>query len=69
MTQYIVEFAEPHLLTDEDDRTLTVNGYDDFGSMYSLELPDGNSRSVTVNESALGVGSGRSGSNGPASVV
>lgn len=46
MTQYIVEFADAHVLTDGDDRTLTVNGYDDFGSMYSLELPDGNSRSV-----------------------
>lgn len=46
MAQYIVEFAEPHALTDGDDRTLAVNGYDDFGSMYSLELPDGKSRSV-----------------------
>jgi hypothetical protein len=46
MTQYIVEFAEPHVLTGDDDRTLTVDGYDDFGSMYSLELPDGSSRSV-----------------------
>ena len=46
MTHYIVEFADPHVLTDGDDRTLTVTGYDDFGSMYSLELPDGNSRSV-----------------------
>ncbi|MFB6252701.1 MAG: hypothetical protein ABEI27_13645 [Halobellus sp.] len=46
MTQYIVEFADPHVLTDDDDRTLTVSGYDDFGSMYSFELPDGNSRSV-----------------------
>ena len=46
MTQYIVEFADPHVLTDGDDRTLTVSEYDDFGSMYSLELPDGNSRSV-----------------------
>lgn len=46
MTQYTVEFAEPHALTSGDDRTLTVDGYDDFGSMYSLELPDGSSRSV-----------------------
>lgn len=46
MTQYIVEFADSHVLTDGDDRTLTVSEYDDFGSMYSLELPDGSSRSV-----------------------
>jgi hypothetical protein len=46
MTQYIVEFADPHILTDGDDRTLIISGYDDYGSMYSLELPDGNSRSV-----------------------
>jgi hypothetical protein len=41
-----VEFADPHILTDGDDRTLIISGYDDYGSMYSLELPDGNSRSV-----------------------
>lgn len=46
MTQYIVEFGDPHVLTDGDDRTLTVSGDDDFGSTYSLELPDGDSRSV-----------------------
>lgn len=46
MTQYTVKFAEPHVLTDGDDQTLTVDEYDDFGSMYSLELPDGTSRSV-----------------------
>lgn len=46
MTHYIVEFAEPHALTDGDDRTLTISEYDDFGSMYSLELPNGDSRSV-----------------------
>jgi hypothetical protein len=46
MTQYIVEFADPHVLTEGDDRTLLVSGYDDFGSMYSLELPDGTARSV-----------------------
>ncbi len=46
MAQHIVEFAEPHALTDGDDRTLTVSGYDDFGSMYNLELPDGDTRSV-----------------------
>lgn len=46
MTDYIVEFAEPHALTDGDDRTLTISEYDDFGSMYSLELPNGDSRSV-----------------------
>jgi hypothetical protein len=46
MPQYTVEFAEPHALTDGDDRTLTVDGYDDFGSMYNLELTDGNTRSV-----------------------
>jgi hypothetical protein len=46
MTQYTVEFAEPHTLTDGDDRTLIVTTYDDLGSMYSLELTDGNTRSV-----------------------
>jgi hypothetical protein len=46
MAQYIVEFAEPHTLTDGDGQTLTVSGYDDFGSMYNLELPDGDTRSV-----------------------
>jgi hypothetical protein len=46
MTQYTVEFAEPHTLTDGDDRTLTVSEYDDFGSMYNLELPNGDTRSV-----------------------
>ncbi len=46
MTQYTVEFAEPHALTDDDGRTLTVSGYDDLGSMYSLDLPDGDTRSV-----------------------
>jgi hypothetical protein len=46
MTQYSVEFAEPHTLTDGDDRTLTVSEYDDFGSMYNLELPNGDTRSV-----------------------
>jgi hypothetical protein len=46
MTRYTVEFVESHALTDGDSRTLTVDGYDDFGSMYNLELPDGNTRSV-----------------------
>jgi|APHM01.1.fsa_nt_gi hypothetical protein len=46
MTQYIVEFAEPHVLTDGDDRALTVDEYDDLGSMYTLELPNGDTRSV-----------------------
>lgn len=46
MTQYTVEFADPHVLTEGEDQTLTISGYDDFGSMYSLELPDGTARSV-----------------------
>lgn len=46
MTEYTVEFAESHPLTDGDNRTLTVSGYDDFGSMYNLELPNGDTRSV-----------------------
>lgn len=46
MTQYIVEFTEPHSLTDGDELTLTISGYDDFGSMYNFELPNGDTRSV-----------------------
>lgn len=46
MTQYTVEFAEPHVLTDGDDRSLTADDYDDLGSMYTLKLPNGDTRSV-----------------------
>lgn len=42
---YEVSFAEPHELTD-DDGTVVVDDYDDVGSMYMLELPDGTTQSV-----------------------
>jgi hypothetical protein len=46
MSEYTVEFAEPHQLTDGDETTLSVTDYDDVGSMYILELSDGTTRSV-----------------------
>lgn len=44
--RFVVRFEEPHHLTDGDATELTVLEYDDFGSMYSLELVDGSTRSV-----------------------
>ncbi len=44
--RYTVTFAEPHHLTDGEETELTVLEYDDFGSMYTLELVDGSTRSV-----------------------
>ncbi len=38
-------FVEPHDLAD-GDTTLTVDDYEDVGSMYILELPAGTTRSV-----------------------
>jgi hypothetical protein len=43
---FIVHFSEPPLLTDGDETELEVSGYEDVGSMYLLELPDGGRRSV-----------------------
>jgi hypothetical protein len=46
MGSHTVTFAEPHDLTDDGERTLVVSDYEDVGSMYILELPDGTTRSV-----------------------
>ncbi len=46
MPRYTVTFAEPHTLTDGDDTTVQVTGYEDVGSMYILELMNGETRSV-----------------------
>ena len=43
---YTAHFAEPHPLTEGDSTELTVSGYEDLGSMYTFELPDGTTRSV-----------------------
>ncbi len=43
---FVVTFTEPHELTDENATELPVADYDDFGSMYTLELVDGSTRSV-----------------------
>ncbi|MFT4945387.1 MAG: hypothetical protein ACI9K3_001334 [Halovenus sp.] len=44
--RFTVTFAEPNHLTDGDETELTVRGYDDLGSMYSLELVNGSTRSI-----------------------
>lgn len=43
---YTVRFDTPHELTDGDTTTLVVDDYEDVGSMYIFELPDGTTRSV-----------------------
>lgn len=43
---YELRFAEPHQLTDGDETTLLVAGYEDYGSMYMIELEDGSTQSV-----------------------
>ena len=43
---YEITLAEPHEITDGDQRTLTVSGYEDVGSMFMLELTDGGTRSI-----------------------
>jgi hypothetical protein len=43
---YELRFAEPHQLTDGDETTLRVAGYEDYGSMYMIELEDGSTQSV-----------------------
>jgi len=43
---YELRFAEPHRLTDGDGTTLRVAGYEDYGSMYTVELADGSTQSV-----------------------
>ena len=43
---YRVHFGEPHRLGEDGGTTLVVNDYDDFGSMYMLELTDGSTQSV-----------------------
>jgi hypothetical protein len=45
VSSYRVTFVEPHDLAD-GDTTLTVDDYEDVGSMYILELPAGTTRSV-----------------------
>jgi len=44
--RFTVTFAEPNHLTDGDETELTVREYDDLGSMYSLELVNGSTRSI-----------------------
>jgi hypothetical protein len=44
--RFTVTFAEPNHLTDGDETELTVRGCDDLGSMYSLELVNGSTRSI-----------------------
>jgi hypothetical protein len=46
MSRYEVTFEEPHDLTADGETTLVVDGYEDVGSMYIFELPDGRTRSV-----------------------
>jgi hypothetical protein len=46
MSAYKITFAETHPLTEGEDTTLTVDGYDDVGSMIMLELTDGSTQSV-----------------------
>lgn len=46
MPEHTVTFSEPHVLTDGDAVELTVDGYEDVGSMYILELTDGTTQSV-----------------------
>lgn len=46
MTSYRVTFDAPHELTDDGETTVTAADYDDLGSMYMIELPDGTTRSV-----------------------
>ena len=43
---YQITLAEPHEITDGDQRTITVSGYEDVGSMFMLELTDGGIRSI-----------------------
>lgn len=43
---YRVHFGEPHRLGEDGGTTLVVSDYDDFGSMYMLELTDGSTQSV-----------------------
>jgi hypothetical protein len=46
MSPYEITLSETHPITDGDETTLRVVGYDDLGSMLMLELPDGGTRSV-----------------------
>jgi hypothetical protein len=46
MSTYEITFAETHPLTEGEETTLTVDGYDDVGSMIMLELTDGSTQSV-----------------------
>lgn len=46
MSSYEITFAETHPLTEGDETALTVDGYNDVGSMLMLELADGTTRSV-----------------------
>ena len=61
MPRYTVTFAEPHTLTDGDDTTVQVTGYEDVGSMYILELMNGETRSVGVPTTGDPAKSGRRG--------
>lgn len=46
MMTYTAHFSDPHPLTEGESTTLEISGYDDLGSMYTLELTDGSRRSV-----------------------
>lgn len=43
---YRVSFEKPHQLTAGEETTIVVDEYDDYGSMYTLELTDGQTQSV-----------------------
>lgn len=46
MSLYEITLGEPHPLTEGDETTLTVDEYDDVGSMLMLELTDGTRQSI-----------------------
>jgi hypothetical protein len=46
MSHYEITFTESHPVTDGDGTTVTVEDYEDVGSMLILELTDGTSQSV-----------------------
>ncbi|WP_048075149.1 hypothetical protein [Haloquadratum walsbyi] len=43
---YQITLTEPHEITDGDEKTITVSGYEDVGSMFMLQLSDGGTRSI-----------------------
>jgi hypothetical protein len=46
MSRYEITLTEAHPLTEGDETTLTIDGYDDVGSMLMLELTDGSTQSI-----------------------